>query len=93
MTIWNLSGIETEFRTFCRRLQCNPLAVESPHAGVRIQTGRVTHWQNDKMVIRWLASAFIRTEKRLKRIVGHRDLWTLEAILNDVRPAAERVAA
>jgi hypothetical protein len=28
--------------------------IESPHAGVRIQTRRVTHWQNGKMVIRWL---------------------------------------
>ena len=26
--------------------------IESPHAGVRIQTRRVTHWQNGKMVIR-----------------------------------------
>ena len=25
--------------------------IESPHAGVRIQTRRVTHWQNGKMVL------------------------------------------
>ncbi len=59
--------------------------IESPHAGVRIQTRRVTHWQNGRMVLRWMASAFLRTEKRFKRIMGHRDLWALEAILN---PAA-----
>jgi len=52
------------------------------------ETRRVTHWQNGKMVIRWLASAFIRTEKRFKMIMGYRDLWTLEAILNDAQPRA-----
>ena len=34
------------------------------------------------MVLRWMASAFLRAEKRFKRIVGHRDLWALEAMLN-----------
>jgi transposase-like protein len=67
--------------------------IESPHAGVRIQTRRVTHWQNGKMVIRWLASAFIRTEKRFNKIMGYRDLWTLEAILNDAQPVIGQVAA
>ena len=67
--------------------------IESPHAGVRIQTRRVTHWQNGKMVIRWMASAFIRTEKRFNKIMGYRDLWTLEAILNDAQPTKGQVAA
>ena len=67
--------------------------IESPHAGVRIQTRRVTHWQNGNMVMRWLASAFIRTEKRFNKIMGHRELWALEAILNDEQPAAGQVAA
>jgi len=35
--------------------------IESPHAGVRIQTRRVTHWQNGKMVLRWMA--------RIERII------------------------
>jgi transposase-like protein len=66
--------------------------IESPHAGVRIQTRRVTHWQNGKMVLRWMASAFLRTEKRFKRIMGHRDLWALEAILNPVATAGQKAA-
>ena len=66
--------------------------IESPHAGVRIQTRRVTHWQNGKMVLRWMASAFLRTEKRFKRIMGHRDLWALEAILNPTATASKKVA-
>jgi len=66
--------------------------IESPHAGVRIQTRRVTHWQNGKMVQRWMASAFLRTEKRFNRIMGHRDLWALEAILNPSATASQKVA-
>jgi transposase-like protein len=78
--------------SLCRCLATTNI-IESPHAGVRIQTRRVTHWQNGKMVIRWLASAFIRTEKRFNKIMGYRDLWTLEAILNHAQPAAGQVAA
>jgi len=66
--------------------------IESPHAGVRIQTRRVTHWQNGKMVLRWMASAFIRTEKRFNKIMGHRDLWALEAILNPSATARQKAA-
>jgi putative transposase len=66
--------------------------IESPHAGVRIQTRRVTHWQNGKMVQRWMASAFLRTEKRFNRIMGHRDLWALEAVLNPSATASQKVA-
>jgi transposase-like protein len=66
--------------------------IESPHAGVRIQTRRVTHWQNGKMVLRWMASAFLRTEKRFNRIMGHRDLWALEAILNPTATASQKAA-
>ena len=66
--------------------------IESPHAGVRIQTRRVTHWQNGRMVLRWMASAFLRTEKRFKRIMGHRDLWALEAILNPTATASQKAA-
>ena len=66
--------------------------IESPHAGVRIQTRRVTHWQNGKMVMRWMASAFIRTEKRFNKIMGHRDLWALDAILNPSATASRKAA-
>jgi transposase-like protein len=66
--------------------------IESPHAGVRIQTRRVTNWQNGKMVMRLMASAFVRTEKRFNKIMGHRDLWALEAILNPSATASQKAA-
>jgi len=53
---------------------------------------RVTHWQNGKMVLRWMASAFLRTEKRFKRNMGHRDLRALEAILNPSATARQKAA-
>ena len=44
------------------------------------------------MVLRWMASAFLRTEKRFKRIMKHKDLWALEAILNLAATASKKVA-
>jgi transposase-like protein len=67
--------------------------IESPHAGVRIRTRRVTHWQNGSMVRRWMASAFLRTEKNFRRIMGHRELWTLEAILSESQFATQQAVA
>jgi putative transposase len=67
--------------------------IESPHAGVRIRTRRVCHWQNGAMVRRWMASAFLRTEKRFNKIMGYRDLWALESILYGSQPAARQEVA
>jgi putative transposase len=68
--------------------------IESPHAGVRIRTRRVTHWQDGKMVLRWMASAFLQTEKHFRKVMGHRELWILKAALrNDAQPATIQVAA
>ena len=78
--------------SLCRCLATTNI-IESPHAGVRIQTRRVTHWQNGSMVLRWMASAFLRTEKRFNKIMGYRDLWTLEATLNPAQHASAEIAA
>jgi hypothetical protein len=34
------------------------------------------------MVKRWMASALLATEKNFRKIMGYRDLWALDAILN-----------
>lgn len=57
--------------------------IESPHSGVRVRTGRVSRWKDGKMVLRWVASAFLETEKNFRRIQGFRDLWMLKAKLRD----------
>ncbi|MGA3334749.1 MAG: hypothetical protein ABSC62_11370 [Terracidiphilus sp.] len=66
--------------------------IESAHSGVRIQTRRVTRWQNGKMILRWMAPAFLRTDKRFKRIMGHRDLWPCKRILNPSATAPQKAA-
>ena len=56
--------------------------IESPHAGVRTRTNRVSRWNDGNMVLRWVASAFLATEKSFRRIMGYKDLWALKAILD-----------
>ena len=55
--------------------------IESPYAGVRIKRVRVSRWRDGKMVLRWAASASLATEKRFRKIMGYKDLWTLQAAL------------
>jgi len=48
------------------------------------------------MVQRWVASAWVLTEKHFRRIDGHTDLWALAAILGrdtkSNQPSKEKVA-
>jgi putative transposase len=66
--------------------------IESPHSGVRMRTRRVCRWRDTGMVKRWMASAFLATEKNFRKIMGYRDLWALDAILNGSKSAARREA-
>jgi putative transposase len=55
--------------------------IESPHSGVRKRTHNVSRWRDSAMVERWVASAWLLTEKHFRRIDGHANLWALAAIL------------
>ena len=46
------------------------------------------------MVLRCAAAALLETEKSFRRIMGHRDLWMLKAVLDEeqVSPQQVRVA-
>jgi len=55
-----------------RRCLCTTNVIESPNSGIRRRTGRVSRWKNGSMVLRWVASALIETEKSFRRIMG----WT-----------------
>lgn len=66
--------------------------IESPHSGVRMRTRRVCRWRDSGMVKRWMASAFLATEKNFRKLMGHRDLWALDAILHGSKSAARREA-
>ncbi len=64
-----------------RRCLASTNIIESPNAGIREKTGRVTRWRDGQMVLRWTASALLTLEKRMRRIMGHQQLWMLEAKL------------
>ena len=70
----------------------DPNVIESPHSGVRMRTRRVCRWRDSGMVKRWMASALLATEKNFRKIMGYRDLWALDAILNGSKSAARREA-
>ncbi len=59
--------------------------IESPNSDVCQKTGRVSRWQEGKMVLRWSATAFLETEKKFRKLMGYKDLWMLKARL---RPEA-----
>jgi transposase-like protein len=71
--------------------------IESPQGGVERRTHNVTRWRDAEMVQRWVASAWLLTEKHFRRIDGHTDLWALAAILgretqSTTQPSKEKVA-
>jgi putative transposase len=55
--------------------------VESPQSGVRRRTANVTFWRDQDMAERWVASAWLLTEKHFHKIDGYKDLWALTTIL------------
>ena len=67
--------------------------IESPQSGVQKRTSNVTRWRNGEMVERWIASAWLLTEKHFRKVIGHRDFWALAVILGREKPAvSEKVA-
>jgi putative transposase len=76
-----------------RRCLATTNIIESPTAGVRLRTGRVTNWKSGTMVLRWAAAAYLETEKNFKRIDGYQDLWILKAALDEESRAHEEMVA
>lgn len=68
--------------------------IESPQGGVQKRTGNVTRWRDSAMVKRWVASAWLLTEKHFRKVIGHRDFWTLAVALGreETRCVSEKVA-
>jgi putative transposase len=71
--------------------------IESPQGGVERRTHKVTRWRDADMVERWVASAWVLTERHFRRIDGHGSLWALAVILgrqteSTTEPSKEKVA-
>jgi transposase-like protein len=69
-------------------------ALESIHARVESRTAKVDHWQNSEQKQRWLATALLDLEPRLRRIRNYRALPLLrEAIRRHIQGAKTSAAA
>ncbi len=76
----------------CRCLSSTNL-IESPHSGVRLRTRRICRWRDGKMVLRWVAAAYLITEKGFRKIQGYRDLWMLKAVLDETQTVVQQQVA
>ena len=56
-------------------------ALESIHARVESRTAKVDHWKNSEQKQRWLATALLDLEPRLRRIRNYRALPMLRNAL------------
>lgn len=66
-----------------RRCLCTTNVIESPNSGIRRRTGRVSRWKDGSMLLRWVATALIETEKSFRRIMGWKQLWMLQSYLDN----------
>ena len=64
-----------------RRCLSSTNVIENPSSGLRRRTGRVTRWRDGWMALRWQASSLLAAEKHFRKIMGHEDLWMLDAAL------------
>ncbi len=68
-------------------------AIESIHARVESRTAKVDHWKNSEQKQRWLATALLDLEPRLRRIRNYRALPLLRQALKRQLEEAKKSAA
>ena len=68
-------------------------AIESIHARVESRTAKVDHWKNSEQKQRWLATALLDLEPRLRRIRNYRTLPLLRQALKRQLEEAKKSAA
>jgi len=62
--------------------------IGSPQSGVRKRTGNVCRWREGEMVLRWVAGAYLLTEKNFHKVAGYEHLWVLAAALGRANKSA-----
>ena len=63
--------------------------IESSLSGVEGRTGRVTRWRSGEMALRWAGAAALETERNFRKIIGHKELWMLKAVLDEGQSLSE----
>ena len=71
--------------------------LESVNALVEERCAKVDHWQNSSQRHRWLATALLDIEPRLRKVMGYRHLPTLRVALKaelkiDTTPSEKEAA-
>jgi transposase-like protein len=69
--------------------------IESPQSGVAKRTGNVCRWRDADMVLRWVAGAYLVTERNFRKLQGYQELWVLAAALGRAKKSTtpqEKVA-
>jgi len=57
--------------------------IDNSHSAVRQRSACVKHWRDGWMALRWTAARFAASAKNFRRLMGHPDLWMLQAALNE----------
>jgi hypothetical protein len=85
---------EIETTAFAVQVPGNYQRHREPQSGVQKRTGNVTRWRDAAMVERWVASAWLLTEKHFRKVIGYEHLWTLAVNLGreEHQRATEKVA-
>jgi hypothetical protein len=68
-------------------------ALESIHARVESRVAKVDHWRNSEQKQRWLATALLDLEPRLRRIKNFRALPLLREALRRQLDGAQKAVA
>ena len=76
-----------------RRCLATTNLLDATHSGMREKMGRVTRWRDGAMALRWTAASLLATEQKYRRIMGHRQLWMLKAVLQEDAPRSQEPLA
>jgi putative transposase len=60
-----------------RRILCSTNIIENLQGGVKRIARNVKRWRNGSMALRWAVTGLMESEKKFRRIRGHRDLAQL----------------
>lgn len=71
-----------------RKSLCTTNPIESLNSGIRNVTRRVKRWRNSDMVIRWVCTGIIESEKNFKKINGH---IHMDSLLKNIESIGEKV--
>lgn len=71
-----------------RKSLCTTNPIESLNSGIRNVTRRVKRWRNSDMIIRWVCTGIIESEKNFRKINGH---IHMDALLKNIESFGEKV--